>query len=173
MLENSRFNPAPGVKDFWNEFRKPNRYRVPFLILSAAPFAVIFLWLSGETVYKTPDRPKIEYITTFDPNRSDQEIIASNRANQEVKELREARDARLAQRKRDLYKALGAATGMDVDEIERRADAERAAEEAAEEALRAEMLGRTGDEANASPDATDSASADEDTSVSGNESAIP
>jgi len=143
MLENSRFNPAPGVKDFWDEFRKPNRYRWPFLFLSAMPFAVIFYWLSGETVYKTPDRPQIDYITTFDPDRSDEEIVASNQANQEVKELREARDAELAQRKRDLYKALGEVAGMDVETIEREADAERAAEEAAERARRAEMFGRS------------------------------
>jgi len=142
MLENSRFNPAPGILDFWNEFRKPNPYRVPILIASALPFALIFYALGSETFYIDPERPTITYITTFNPERTDQEIIDSNIANQEVKDLREQRDAELAQRKRDLYKALGAATGMDVEEIERRADAERAAEEAAEEARREEMLSR-------------------------------
>ncbi len=144
-LANSRFNPKPGIIDFWREFRKPNPYRWPILFASSLPFALIFYWLSGETVYKTPDRPSITYITTFDPDRSDAEISASNEANQEVKDLREQAEEDLAQRKRDLYKALGAAAGMDVEEIEQRADAERAAEEAAEQARRDEMFGRSAD----------------------------
>ncbi|KEO89068.1 hypothetical protein EH31_13595 [Erythrobacter longus] len=150
-LANSRFNPAPGVADFWNEFRKPNPLRIPFLLASMAPFGLIFWWLSGETLYKTPERPSITYITTFDPNRSDEEIIASNIANQEVKDLREARQEALAERKRELYKALGAAAGMDVEEIDRRAREERAAEEAAREAELEAMFERDGEDA--SPDA--------------------
>ncbi|WP_337660919.1 hypothetical protein [Erythrobacter sp. Alg231-14] len=144
MLANSRFNPAPGIMDFWNEFRKPNPYRLPILIASAAPFALIFYALGWETFYVDPARPQIDYITTFDPDRTDEEIIASNIENQEVKDLREERDAELAQRKRDLYKALGAAAGMDVEEIERRADAERAAEEAAALERRNEIFGSEG-----------------------------
>jgi hypothetical protein len=141
-LASSRFNPTPGVLDFWNEVRKPNRYRWPILVASCAPFAVIFWWLSSETVYKDPARPQITYITTFDPDRTDEEIMASNRANQEVKDLREAAQEDLEERKRELYKALGAAAGMDVEEIERRGAEARAAEEAAEEARLDALLGR-------------------------------
>ncbi|MEL6530938.1 MAG: hypothetical protein AAFQ27_13330, partial [Pseudomonadota bacterium] len=141
-LANSRFNPKPGILDFWKEFRKPNPYRWPILFASAMPFGLIMYWLAGETVYKDPERPSITYITTFDPNRTDDEIAASNAENQEIKELRAAREEELAERKRELYKALGAAAGMDVDEIEARADAERAAEEAAEQARLDEMFGR-------------------------------
>lgn len=162
MLSNSRFNPKPGVLDFWNEIRKPNPYRWPILALSMAPFGVIFWWLSGETVYKTPERPAITYITTYDPDRTDEEIIATNEANQEVKDLREARDADLAKRKRELYKALGAAAGMDVDSIEARADAERAAEEAAEAARREEFFARS---AEAAGDRADPASEAEEGST--------
>lgn len=140
MFANSRFNPKPGILDFWNEFKKPNPYRWPILFASTLPFALIFYWLSGETVYKAPEQPQITFITTFDPDRTDEQIMASNIANQEVKDLRAARDAALEQRKRDLYKALGAATGMDVDAIEARADAERAEAEAAEQARRDEMF---------------------------------
>jgi len=137
MLSNSRFNPKVGVLDFWHEFRKPNPYRWPILAASCLPLVLIFAWLSTETHYKEPARPTVTYITTFDPERTDEEIMASNVANQEVKELREARAEAIAERKRELYKALGRATGMDVDEIERRAEAERAAEEAAKQAARA------------------------------------
>lgn len=141
MLSNSRFNPVPGIADFWNEFRRPNPYRWPILALSVLPVAGILYWAMGTTVYKDPERPRVTFITTFDPARTEAEIIASNRANQEVKDLRAAEEARIAQRKRELYKALGAAAGMDVEEIERKAEAERAAEEAAEAKRRAELLG--------------------------------
>jgi len=109
MLSKSRFNPAPGLADFWNEIRRPQPYRWPIMGLSVLPVAVILYWAMGTTVYKEPERPRITYITTFDPARSDAEIIASNAANQEVKDLRAAEEARIAERKREMYKALGAA----------------------------------------------------------------
>jgi hypothetical protein len=143
----SRFNPTSGVVDFWQEFRKPNPYRWPILLASMIPIGVLFYWLSSETFYKDPERPEVVYITTFDPNRTDAEIIASNEANQEVKELRAAREAEVEQRKRELYMALGAATGMDVETIAAEADAKREAE-AAEEAKRIEArTGKTADDA--------------------------
>lgn len=146
MFEKSRFNPKTGVLDFWQEFRKPNPYRWPILIVSTLPLAVIFYWLSTETVYKDPERPSITYITTFDPTRSDAEIMASNEENQELKELREQAEEDLEARKRELYKALGAAAGMDVEEIDRRGREARAAEEAAERARLDELMGRTGED---------------------------
>jgi len=158
-LANSRFNPAPGALDLWNEFRKPNPYRLPLLIASSVPFALIFLALGSQTYYVPPERPTIDYITTLDPDRSDAEIMDSNIANQEVKDLREARDADLAQRKRDLYKALGAAAGMDVEEIERRADEERAAEEAAAAAEREAMFNDSADAESEAPQSEPEASA--------------
>jgi hypothetical protein len=139
MLSHSRFNPKTGALDFWHEFRKPNPYRWPILAASCLPLVVIFAWLSNETHYKEPARPTVTYITTLDPDRTDEEIMASNQENQEVKELREARAEAIAERKRELYKALGRATGMDVEEIERRAEEERAAEQAAAEAAGAEQ----------------------------------
>ena len=145
MLANSRFNPTSGIVDFWHEFRKPNPLRAPILLASMAPFGLIFWWLSGETVYKAPERPQITYISTFDPDRTDEEIIASNLANQEVKDLREADAEQRAERKRELYKALGAAAGMDVEEIDRRGREAREAEAAQEQAELDAMFGRSTD----------------------------
>lgn len=143
MLSKSRFNPVPGFADLWNEIRRPRPYRWTFLALSVLPAAGILAWAVAQVEYKAPERPTIDYITTFDPERTEAEIIASNLANQEVKELREAEEARIAGRKREMYKALGAAAGMDVEEIERKAEATRAAERAAEEKRRAELLAGT------------------------------
>lgn len=115
MLSKSRFNPAPGFADFWNEIRRPRPYRWAFLTVSVLPVLGILYWAVSQVEYKAPERPQIDYITSFEPERTDAEIIASNRANQEVKELREAAEENIAARKRDMYKALGAAAGMDVE----------------------------------------------------------
>lgn len=139
----SRFNPASGMADFWNEIRRPQPYRWPILAISILPVAAMLYWgATGTTVYGDPERPKITYITTLDAARSDADILAENRANQEIKDLRATEEARIAKAKRDMYKALGAAAGMDVEAIERKAEAERAAEEAAEAKLRAEIMAR-------------------------------
>lgn len=142
MLTNSRFNPAPGFADLWTQIRRPQPYRWLILGLSLLPVMLILYWAKGSTVYVEPERPQITYITTLDPARTDAEIAASNTANQEVKDLRAAEEARIAARKRELYKALGSAAGMDVERIEAKADAERAAEQAAEAKRREEMRGR-------------------------------
>lgn len=143
MLSKSRFNPASGISDFWNEIRRPTPYRWPILALSILPAALAIYWAMGSTVYGEPERPKINYITTLDATRSDAEIMAENIANQEIKDLREAELERVAERKRELYKAMGAAAGMNVEEIERKAEAERAAEAEAEAKRREEMAART------------------------------
>lgn len=145
-LANSRFNPAPGILDFWTEIRKPTPYRWPILLVSALPFAGLMYYLSGEVQYKDPERPVITYITSFAPDRSDGEIMESNLENQEVKDLREAQREALAERKRELYKALGAAAGMDVDDIERRGEETRAEEEAERRAQLDELMGRASQE---------------------------
>lgn len=138
----SRFNPATGIADFWNEIRRPQPYRWPILGLSIMPVAAMLYWgVTGTTAYGEPERPKITWITTYVPGRTDAEIMAENRANQEVKDLRAAEEERIAKAKRDMYKALGAAAGMDVEAIERKAEAERAAEAAAAEAKRREAQG--------------------------------
>lgn len=143
MRTPSRFNPAPGLADFWNEIRRPQPYRWPILGLSVLPAALILYWAMGSTVYGEPERPKITFISTLDTARTDAEIVAENTANQEVKDLRAAAVERAATRKREMYKALGAAAGMDVEEIERKANAERAVEAAAaakrREAIRARV----------------------------------
>ena len=142
MLSKSRFYPAGGISDFWNEIRRPTPYRWPILALSILPVAAMLYWAMGSTVYGEPERPQITYITTLDPTRTDAEILAENIANQEVKDLRAAELERIAARKRDMYKALGAAAGMDVEEIERKAAAERAAEEAEQAKRREELVKR-------------------------------
>lgn len=151
MSFKSRFNPKAGILDFWDYVREPQPYRWPILGVSILPIVLIISWAASESVYIPPERPSITYIPTFAPDRTDEEIIASNIENQRRKDERAARIAELEEQKREAYKALGAASGFDVEEMERRAEEERAAQEAAEEAERQEVLANLRDNAEDAP----------------------
>lgn len=137
----TKFNPAGGAADFWHEFRRPNPYRWPILIVSCLISFGILSMVMWEEYRMPPERPTVTYITTFADGRTDAEIAASNQVNQRLKEEREvAAQARL-ERQRDAYRAIGRATGMDVDAIDERIARERAAEEAAAKAEGREPAG--------------------------------
>ena len=136
-----KLNPAGGIADFWNEFRRPNPYRVPILLASFLITGSILSMIVWEEAYIPPPRPEVTYITTFASDRTDAEIAASNAANQRVQDERRAAEEARLERQRDAYRALGRATGMDVEAIDERVARERAAEQAAQEARRRELLG--------------------------------
>jgi len=140
----NRFNPTPGALDFWHEFRKPNPYRWPILGVSALMTFVLMYTITGETRLAQPAPPKVTYIASFPADRSDAEIIASNIENQKNQDAVAALLEQGEERKRELYRALGRASGMDVDEIDRAAAKERAAIEAEENARKAEIRRRAG-----------------------------
>ncbi|WP_394730757.1 hypothetical protein [Altererythrobacter sp. GH1-8] len=130
-LSKSRFNPLPGIADFWSEFRKPQPYRWVILLASAIPVIIIMMWATAQSVTAPPARPEITWITSFAPDRTDEEIMASNIANQERKDAFAAEQVRIEEEKKQMYRDLGRATGIDVDAMEAEIEAERAAEEAA------------------------------------------
>lgn len=129
-LAKSRFNPATGFVDFWNEFKKPQDHRWLILLASVLPVIGILYWAMQQSVTAPPERPEVTWITSFAPDRTDEEIVASNLANQERKDALAAERERLEEEKKQMYRDLGRATGIDVDEMERRIEEERAAEEA-------------------------------------------
>ena len=115
----TRFNPAGGIADFWHEFRRPNPYRWPILIISCLLTGIMIWSFTRERVYLPPDLPKVTFINTFPEGRSIDEIRASNIENQRRKEKLEAEQAARDEAARDAYRALGRASGMDVDAIDR------------------------------------------------------
>lgn len=135
----SRFNMKSGASDLWEYIREPRPYRWTFLVLS---FALTFglLWsFMQESVFVPPDKPKVVFISTFAEGRTDEEIRRTNLENQQRKEAREEELAKLRERKVDAYKALGRATGLDVDTMAAEAEVENAREAAAEAARRKEL----------------------------------
>ena len=133
-----RLNPAEGIADFWQEFKKPTPYRWPILAVSMLMTGALMFLIIREEVVGPPVPLEVTYITSFEPGRSDEEIIASNEENQLRKEARQALIDANEERKKDIYRALARASGMDPDEIERKAAEERAVEEAAEAKRREE-----------------------------------
>ena len=139
MRLSTRFNAKAGFADLWDYLREPRPYRWSLLALSIAIPLTGLAMLTRESNFRPPDAPKVSFISTFAEGRSDEEIRRSNIENQKRKEAREAELAELREKKVEAYKALGRATGLDVDQMEREAKVENAREEAAAEARQREM----------------------------------
>ncbi len=96
------------------------RINLGILVLASIVPALIF-WQFAKEHWRIPMAPpKVTYISTFEPGRTDAQIEASNRANQVVQDRLRAEQKKREEEAKDAYRALGRATGMDVDAIERR-----------------------------------------------------
>lgn len=126
-----RISPKAAVEDFAGEWRQPTPYRWHILGVAAAATFCIFMLFIPDSQRVPPAKPDVIYISTFDEGRGDAEIIASNCANQRLKDELAAKLEQRAELRREAYRALGQATFIDVDEMQAQIDAERAAEEAA------------------------------------------
>lgn len=127
-------SPGGAIADLITVFKQagPNRWR--FAVLAMIP-PLFFFWTFAREEHRIdPPKPRITYITTFRPDRTDAEIAASNRANQIYQNKLRAEQEKREEEVREIYKKLGRMTGMDVDAIEAKAKAERAAEAAAKKA---------------------------------------
>lgn len=111
-------SPKGAIEDFVTVWRE-NPYRWRVLAVSIALSGTMLYGFLPETEHAPPERPTVTYISTFDPNRTDAEIVASNLENQKVKERMEAEAAARAERRKERARALARATFLDPDELER------------------------------------------------------
>ena len=130
MRMKSRYNPVDGIADFWNEIRKPTPYRWPALALALLSTFGLLYWIMRENTLVPPEPPKVSFISTFEQGRSDAEIVASNVANQKRKERLAAEQSKRDEEVKEMYRELGRATGVDVDAMERKIAADKAADAA-------------------------------------------
>lgn len=133
-----RLNPRGGVEDFLTYWREPTPYRWQIVGVSVALTFVIMVLFIPESERAEPRRPHVTFISTFEPGRTDAQISASNIENQRLQDKRRAEAAERAEKRKEAYKALGRATGLDVEAMERRIEQEQAAEEAAAAKTRAQ-----------------------------------
>ena len=129
-----RISPRGAVSDFIEEWRRPQPYRWQILGLAVAITFAGMVFLIPENVRVPPARPEVTYITTWEEGRTDEEIAASNAANQARKEEAARLAAERQARRREAFRALGKASGFDVDELERQYSEDSPATEPAEPA---------------------------------------
>ena len=142
-----RFSPRGGFEDFLAYWRQPTPYRWQILGVSVALTFTVMVLFVPESQRIEPRSPDVTYISTFAPDRTDEEIAASNLENQKLQDELRARRAAFEERKKELYRQLGRATGLDVDAMEKRIareERELAAREAA--AREAEQARAPGDD---------------------------
>ena len=125
-----KVSPIGAIGDLVAYWKQPTPYRWPIVGLSVAITATLMLIFIPESQRIEPRRPEVTYITTFSPDRTDEDIVASNIENQRLQDRIRAEEEARAERKREAYKALGRASGFDVEAMEAQAERERAAEEA-------------------------------------------
>jgi hypothetical protein len=119
-------NPLTAARDLRNELVRPVPHRWPLMGVAAASTFAVFSVIYQEGSVGMPLPPKVIYVESWLGERSDAEIIAGNIAATEARKAREAEEAASAERVRQMYKALGRASGMDVDAIEAKAKADEA-----------------------------------------------
>ncbi len=112
-------SPVDGLGDFVEQWRQPTPYRWQILGVSVAlTFAMIVLFVP-KTEHAPPPKPDVIWINSWPANRSEKEIIASNIANQKRKEAAEAVEKQKEEVRKNFYRNLARATGMDPDELAR------------------------------------------------------
>ena len=126
-----RLNPLAAMGDLGAQLSTPYPHRFKMMLAAAAVTTGLFSVIYQEGGAGLPLPPKITYIQSFAPNRSEAEIVAGNIAATKAARAAEAEEAAGRERVRQIYKTLGRASGMDVDKIEAEARAEREAEAAA------------------------------------------
>jgi hypothetical protein len=132
-------DPVGAIADFRTVFQQAGRHRWRIGAAAAATTFAIFGMIFQEEYRIEPRRPTVTYISSFAPDRTDEEIIASNRANEQRQALLRAEQAKRDEEVREVYRTLGRMSGMDVEAIERKAAEERAAERRAGSARAAEQ----------------------------------
>ena len=135
-------SPVRAVKDIWQILGAPTEYRWRGLAFAVLATGGIFsvMWQQGGRGLPRP--PEVIYFESWRADRTDAEIIAGNiEATKKARAEAAAEQAR-ADDIRGMYKAVGAATGLDTEAMDRQAKAEREAEARATEARNKALLDR-------------------------------
>lgn len=126
--------PRGAIADLRTVYSQAGSNRWWFMALAALTTFGIFSVMASENWKGPRPKPEITYITSWPAHRTDAETRAFIEENQRRKDEREAAIAKAQEEERNLYKTLGKMSGMDVDDIEQRAAADRAKDEAAAKA---------------------------------------
>ncbi|WP_298194227.1 hypothetical protein [Novosphingobium sp.] len=135
-------SPVRAAKDLWQILGAPSEFRLRSLALAVLVTLGIFsvMWQQGGRGLPRP--PEVIYFESWRADRSDAEIMAGNiEATKKARAEAAAEQAR-ADDVRKMYKAVGAATGLDTEAMDRQARAEREAQIRTEQARNKALLDR-------------------------------
>ncbi|MBP6555794.1 MAG: hypothetical protein KA233_08940 [Novosphingobium sp.] len=127
-------NPSGAVSDLVVVFRDAGPKRWPVALVSAAITLGVFSSLTLESWKKPRPLPTVVYITSWPEDRTAAETAEFIKANQKAKDEQAARIEAYEAEGRRLWATVGKASGLDVDKMQKQADAERAAEKAKQKA---------------------------------------
>jgi len=113
-----KVSPRGAVEDFVHEWRRPNPYRWRVLAVSVAATFALMVVMIPDSERIEPRPPEVTWISTFRPDRTDEEIVASNLENQKRKDQLKAEAAARAEQRKERARALARASGFDPDELE-------------------------------------------------------
>jgi hypothetical protein len=117
-------NPVGAIGDLRDVIRDSGSNRLRTAI-AALVITFMLFWLIGRDTWRLPPpRPTIVYINSWPASRTMAETKKFIEANQKRNDLIAADEAKRAEEMRQMYKAVGRASGMDVDGIEQKAKAE-------------------------------------------------
>lgn len=118
-------------------FLKGSKHNPLLMLAACVPPAIIIAMFYFDAMSKAkPPPPEVIYFESWPATRSIEESKAA------ITEYQKQKDAARA-REKEAYKAFGRAVGMDVDRIEREAEADRIATKKANAAAEAKKAGAT------------------------------
>ena len=143
--------PGNAIADFRDIFRDAGPKRWPIAFAAAAGTLAIFSLMMGESWKGPRALPTVIYINSWPEDRTEEETKAFIAENQQRKEANAELLAEREKIRRELWTALGRASGMDVDKMAAEAEAERAAEAAKAKAAAEAIIAPKADTAPAAP----------------------
>ena len=133
-------SPRRAIIDFWQVLGTPSDYRAIALVLATIITGTIFVALGSEGGRGLPDPPKVIYFPSLIEGRTDAEILAENFEATAKVRTEEAEEEARQERMRQMYRAVGDATGVDTVKAYEEGKAERAAAKAKLDAERKAIL---------------------------------
>lgn len=133
-------SPKRAIVDLWQYIGAPREFKWRSFVLAACVTGGIAYVMVQQEGRGLPRPPKVIYFESFAAGRSDKEIMAGNIAATKKARAEEAEEEARREDVRQMYKAVGAATGLDTQKMYEDGKKEREAEKQAEAARNAAIL---------------------------------
>jgi hypothetical protein len=135
-------SPRRAVLDLWNVLGAPSEFRTRALVMAGLVTGGIFYLMTQQEGRGLPKPPTIIYFESWRADRSDADILKGNIAAQKKADAQAAAEDQRAEDIRKMYKAVGAATGIDTQKMYDEGTKERLAEKKAEQEKNAALYRR-------------------------------